>query len=152
MTRLEPLLAEHPFCRDLAPGQISRLAACARERQFAADEFLVREGEEIREFFLVRSGRVALEIFTARRGPLLIQTREAGDFLGWLGLEPHALWVVDARALELTRVIVLPLECLNQLLEEDPILGYQLLKRFTQGLARHFASMKRQVVNLLHGL
>jgi CRP-like cAMP-binding protein len=152
MASLEPLVSAHPFCRALAPEQVARLAACARERQFAADEVLVREGEEIREFFLIRSGRVALEIFTARRGPLLIQTREAGDFLGWLGLEPHALWVVDARALELTRVIVLPLECLNRLLDEDPLLGYQLLKRFTQGMAQHFASMKRQVVNLLHGL
>ncbi len=152
MANLEALVSAHPFCRELAPGQTARLAACAMERHYAADAFLAREGEEIREFFLLRSGRVALEIFTARRGPLLIQTREAGDFLGWLGLEPYALWVVDARALEVTRAIVLPLECLNRLLEEDPLLGFQLLKRFTQGMARHFASMKRQVVNLLHGL
>ncbi len=152
MERLEPLLAEHPFCRGLEPQYLTRLADCAALKQFAADQFIAREGEELTEFFLVRSGLVALELFTARRGPLVIQTRGAGDFLGWLALTPPVAWTVDARALEVTRVMALRLDCLAPLLEADPLLGFTLLKRFVQGMALHFKSMKLQLVNLIHGL
>ena len=84
MESLEQLLAEHPFLQGLAPQQLSRLAQCAEVRQFAAGQFLFREGEEVKEIFLVRYGQVAMEIFTARRGPITIQTRQEGDLLGWI--------------------------------------------------------------------
>ncbi len=152
MENLEPLLAEHPFCRGLPPEQLTLLAGCAALKQFAAEQLIAREGDEITEFFLVRSGRVALEIFTARRGALLIQTRGAGDFLGWLGLPSPATWTVDARAQELTRVIALRLDCLAGLLTAHRDLGFELMQRFIRGMAQHFKSMKHQLVNLIHGL
>jgi CRP-like cAMP-binding protein len=152
MEPLEQLLAEHPFLQGLAPQHLSRLAECAEVRQFAANQFLFREGEEVKEFFLVRYGQVAMEIFTARRGPITVQTRQEGDILGWIGLPPPFQWNFDARAMVMTRTIALNADCLLRACEEDHNLGYELLKRFISRMAHHFKSMKLQLVNIIHGV
>ena len=152
MESLEQLLAEHPFLQGLSPQHLSRLAQCAEVRQFAAGQFLFREGEEVKEFFLVRYGQVAMEIFTSRRGPMTIQTRQEGDILGWIGVAPPFQWNFDARAMVITRTIALKVEGLLSVCEEDHELGYELLKRFISRVAQHFKSLKLQMVNLLHGI
>jgi CRP/FNR family cyclic AMP-dependent transcriptional regulator len=152
MEPLEQLLAEHPFLQGLAPHHLSRLAECAEVRQFAANQFLFREGEEAKEFFLVRSGQVAMEIFTARRGPVSIQTRQEGDILGWIGLTPPYQWNFDARAMVITRTIALNVDCLRRVCEEEHELGYELLKRFVSRTGQHFKSLKLQLLNIIHGI
>ncbi len=152
MESLEQLLAEHPFLQGLSPKHLGRLAECAEARQFAAGQFLFREGEEVKEFFLVRYGQVAMEIFTARRGPITIQTRQEGDILGWIGVAPPLQWNFDARATVITRAIVLKTDSLLKVCEQDHELGYELLKRFIGRMANHFKSLKLQLLNILHGV
>jgi CRP/FNR family transcriptional regulator, cyclic AMP receptor protein len=65
---LEPLLKEHPFFRDLAPGVIQLLTGCAKNVRLEAGQVIFREGEDADQFYLIRDGRVALEVFTSR-GP-----------------------------------------------------------------------------------
>jgi CRP-like cAMP-binding protein len=152
MESLEQLLAEHPFLQGLAPHQVARLAQCAEVRQFAAGQFLFREGEEVREFFLLRYGQVAMEIFTARRGPVMVQTRQEGDILGWIGVAPPLQWSFDGRAMVITRTIALKVDCLLSLCEADHELGYELLKRFIGRITHHFKSLKLQLLDILHGI
>jgi CRP/FNR family transcriptional regulator, cyclic AMP receptor protein len=152
MEPVEQLLAEHPFLKGLAPEHLQALAKCASTRQFAADEFLAREGEEVQEFYLVRYGRVVLEIYSARRGAITIQTRREGDTVGWICLPAPYFWNFDIRALDVTRTIAFRVDCLTQLCEADPGLGYELLKRFVNSMAHHFKSLKLQMVDLVHGL
>ncbi|MBW1992451.1 MAG: cyclic nucleotide-binding domain-containing protein [Deltaproteobacteria bacterium] len=152
MEALEQLLAEHPFLQGLPSRHLSRLVDFAEAKQFDAQQFLFREGEAAREFFLIRSGQVAMEIYTARRGAITIQTRQAGDVLGWMGLKPPYQWNVDARAMTVVRVITLKVEGLWRLCEEDHELGYDLLKRHIGCMAQYFKSMKLQLVSLVHGV
>jgi CRP-like cAMP-binding protein len=152
MESLEQLLAEHPFLEGLAPHHLKALAACAQVRQFTANQFLFREGEEAKEFFLIRSGQVAMEIYTSRRGPITIQTRQEGDILGWIGLSPPYQWNFDARSMVIVRTIALDVGCLRQACEEDRELGYELLKRFTNRMAHHFRSLKLQLLDIIHGI
>lgn len=152
MESLEQLLAEHPFLQGLAPRHLDRLAQCAEARQFAAGQFLFREGEDANEFFLVRHGQVAMEIFTHRRGAVVVQTRQEGDILGWLGVPPPVQWNFDARAMVITRTIALKTVCLLRACEEDHELGYELLKRFTSRMAHHFKSLKLQLIDIIHGI
>lgn len=152
MEPLEQLLAEHPFLQGLAPRHLGRLAECAEVRHFAANQFLFREGEEVKDFFLIRSGQVAMEIHTSRRGAITIQTRQEGDILGWVGLAPPYQWNFDGRAMVIARTVALKVDCLRHICEADHELGYELLKRFVNRLAQHFKSMKLQMVNILHGV
>jgi CRP-like cAMP-binding protein len=144
---LEPLLTEHPFFRDLPPSDIQFLVGCAKNVRFEAGQVIFREGEDAGQFYLIRDGRVALEVFTPR-GPAPIQTISAGDALGWSWLVPPHKWRFDARAIETTRAFALDGKCLREKCDQDPRLGYELLKRIAAIIAERLHATRLQMLDV----
>jgi len=144
---LETLLAGHPFFRDLPPADIQLLTSCAKNIRFEAGQMIFREGADADQFYLVRDGRVALEVFTPR-GPAPIQTISAGDALGWSWLIPPYKWRFDARAIETTRALTLDGKCLRGKCDEDPRLGYELLKRIAAVIADRLHATRLQMLDV----
>ncbi len=147
METLEPLLAEHPFFRDLPPGDLQLLTGCAKNARFEAGQVFFREGEDADQFYLIRDGLVALEVFTPR-GPAPIQTISAGEALGWSWLVPPYKWRFDARAVETTLVFALDGKCLREKCDEDPRLGYELLKRIAAIIADRLHATRLQMLDV----
>ena len=147
-TGLAPLLAEHPFFRDLSASQIATIAGCATNVRFDPGAMIAREGEEARHFYVLRHGTVAVESFSPQAGPVVIQTVSAGDVLGWSWLLPPYHWHFSARAVELVRAVALDGTCLRAKCEADHELGYQLLKRFAEIVAQRLAATRMQLLDL----
>jgi CRP/FNR family cyclic AMP-dependent transcriptional regulator len=131
MRTIDQLLEEAPAFEGLTDEQLDLIAGCALNRVFAAGEHLLREGEPANEFFAIRHGTVALETFVPQRGAVMIETLHGGDLLGWSWLFPPHRTVYDARALGVVRAVAFDGACLRGKCEEDPRLGYELMKRFT---------------------
>jgi CRP-like cAMP-binding protein len=147
METLEPLLAEHPFFRDLTPGDIQLVTGCAKNARFEAGQMIFREGEDADQFYLIRQGKVSLEVFTPR-GPAPIQTISAGDTLGWSWLIPPYKWRFDARAIEMTLAFALDGKCLRGKCDDDPRLGYELLKRIAAIIADRLHATRLQMLDV----
>ncbi len=147
METLEPLLAEHPFFRDLTPGDLQLITGCAKNARFEAGQLIIREGEDADQFYLIRQGKLSLEVFTPR-GPTQIQTIGAGDVLGWSWLIPPYKWRFDARAIETTRAFALDGKCLRGKCDEDPRLGYELLKRIAAVIAERLHATRLQMLDV----
>jgi CRP/FNR family transcriptional regulator, cyclic AMP receptor protein len=130
MRTIDDLLEEVPAFEGLADDQLDLIAGCASNRVFAAGDHLLREGEPAGEFFAIRHGTVALETFVPQRGAVMIETLHGGDLLGWSWLFPPYRTVYDARALGVVRAIAFDGACLRGKSEEDPQLGFELMKRF----------------------
>lgn len=148
METLEPILAQHPFLKDLEPHHIKLIVGCASNVRFDAGEFIFREGEEAEQFYIIRAGKVALEIFSPDRGPIIIDTLGEGEILGWSWLIPPYHWRFDAQATELTRAIALDGKCLRTKCEEDHNLGYELLKTFAHLVAQRLDATRLQLLDL----
>jgi CRP-like cAMP-binding protein len=148
METLEPLLADHSFFRDLPPDYIRLLAGCAKNVRFEAGQAIFREGEDADQFYLIRDGRVALEVFTPERGSAPILTLGAGDALGWSWLIPPYKWRFDARAIETTLAFALDGKCLRGKCEEDPRLGYELLKRIAEVIVERLHATRLQMLDV----
>jgi CRP-like cAMP-binding protein len=148
MQTLEPILAEHPFLKDLNPRHLQLIVGCAWNARFNAGQFIFREGEEANHFYLIRHGKVTLEIFVPGRGPLVIQTLTEGDVLGWSWLFPPYRWHFDAQAIGLTRAIALDGKCLRSKCEEDHDLGYELLKRFSHIMLQRLQATRLQLLDI----
>ena len=116
-------MAQQPFLQNLDPEHLQLLVGCASNVRYEAGQFLLREGEEANEFFIIRSGKVAIEIYSPERGPINIETLGEGDVLGWSWLVSPYLWRFDARAMDLTRALVLDGKCLRGKCESDHHLG-----------------------------
>ncbi|MBK6798900.1 MAG: cyclic nucleotide-binding domain-containing protein [Acidobacteria bacterium] len=148
METLEPLIAEHPFFRDLPREYIHLITGCASNVRFDAGQYLFREEDEANQFYLIRQGKIAVEVFTPQQGRLLIQTMGAGEVLGWSWLVPPYKWRFDSRAIELTRAISMDGKCLRAKCEDDPRLGYELFKRFSAIIAERLHATRLQMLDI----
>ncbi|MFQ5814473.1 MAG: cyclic nucleotide-binding domain-containing protein [Anaerolineae bacterium] len=148
METLKPILAEHPFFRDLDPRHLELVVGCASNVRFSAGHFIFREGEEANHFYLIRRGKVALEISAPHRPAITIQTIGEGEILGWSWLIPPYHWLFDARAAELVRAIALDGKCLREKCEEDHELGYELLKRFAYIMDQRLQATRLQLLDV----
>lgn len=147
MQTLEPLLAEHPFFHGLEPSYIEILNGCASNEKFDGGEYIFHEDEEADRFFLIRHGKVALEIYVPS-GPLTIATLGEGEVLGWSWLVSPYRWRFDARAVEMVRATVLDGKCLRSKCDEDPALGYELMKRFVHIVEQRLQATRYQLLDM----
>jgi CRP-like cAMP-binding protein len=130
MRKIDELLAAAPALTGITPEHLEFIAGCGRNEVYAEGEYLMREGRKADHFYVIRRGRVALETHIPERGAITLETIESGDLLGWSWLMPPYRVHFDARALEETHVVALDGECLRGKFDDDPLLGYEMLKRF----------------------
>ena len=147
METMEPILAAHPFCKGLEPRYLKLIVECASRETFTPGQFLCRDNEEARKFYLIHHGRVAVEIYRPRRGAVTIQTLGEGEGLGWLWFDRPYHWHLDARALDLTRVISLDVQGLLDTCNRDHDFGYELMRRYAHHLAVQFRVTKVQMAD-----
>ena len=78
------------------------------------------------------TARVAIEVHAPTRGSLTIETIEPGEVVGWSWLFPPYRWHFDARAVSPVRATGFDGACLRGKCDDDPALGYDLMRRFAQ--------------------
>lgn len=148
METLEASIGQHPFLKGLSPEHLKILLDSAMRAEFKAGEVIFREGDPANRFYLIESGKVELESRKQDRPPVHIQTIGAGDVLGWSWLFPPYYWHFDALALEPTRAIFFYGTRLREECEQDPDLGYALMKRVTQVLLNRLQATRRQILDV----
>ncbi len=148
MTTMEELLGGHPFFAGLGPSAIQLIAGCASNVHFAAGDYIFGAGEAASRFYVIRHGRVALEIHSPTRGPLVIDTMDEGEVLGWSWLVRPYRYFADARAVTPVSATALDGTCLRGKCEADPELGYQLLKRVTDVMYQRLQSTRVRLLDL----
>lgn len=150
METLETYLSEHAFFKGLDERYIRWIASCATNVRFDAGQYIFREGDEADKFFAIRHGTVALEIFAPGKAQdaITIQTIGEGDILGWSWLVPPHRKQFSARVVELTRMLAFDADCLRAKCEEDPKLGYEIFKRFTQILGQRLQATRLQLLDI----
>ena len=148
METLERILSEHPFFEALDSEYFKLLVGCASNVRFEAGSYLFRQGEEANQFYLLRHGRVAIEIKEPQCSPVVVETLEKDDVLGWSWLVAPHYWRSDGRAVEVTRAIALNGKCLRTKCEQNHDLGYELMKRFIGILEQRLQSTRMQLLDV----
>ena len=148
MEDLKNILAAHPFFKGLNDEYFALLVGCASNIRIDAGKMILREGEEANHFYLIRSGTVSIQSMTPHKGPIIIQTLQEGDILGWSWLVAPFTWHFDAKAVDVTRLIALDGKCLRTKCESDHGLGYELLKRFADIMTKRLESTRLQLLDI----
>jgi CRP-like cAMP-binding protein len=142
-----PLL-DHPFLRGLRPAHLHALEDCSMLVAFKAGKWIFHEGEPANRFYLIRSGSVALESSLTQQESVLIQTIGAGDVLGWSWLFPPYYWHFDARVIEDTQATFFYGTRLRERCEEDPSLGYELVRRMAAVMLQRLQATRCQLAEI----
>ncbi|TVS00001.1 MAG: cyclic nucleotide-binding domain-containing protein [Rhodospirillales bacterium] len=145
---LDRILARHPFFDGMPEGYRVLIQGCAANAVVKAGDYVYREGEPADRFYLIREGRVALEVYVPGRKPIVVDTLGSNELMNWSWLLPPYRCHFDARALELTRLITLDAVCLRAKMDEDPVLGYAVYKRFAPVVAARLAAARRQLTDM----
>jgi CRP-like cAMP-binding protein len=148
MRSIQEYLPDHPFFSGLEPKDLALLAGCATNVSIAAGEHLFREGEPADQFFVVRRGRVALQVHGPSSGTMTVDTADAGDVVGWSWLVPPYHWLFDARAVEPTGAVSFDGVCLRGKCEQDPRLGYELMKLVSQVMLSRLTAARVRLLDL----
>jgi CRP/FNR family transcriptional regulator, cyclic AMP receptor protein len=127
---IEQLIAEAPSFEGMSPEHLELIAGCAQNKTFTDGDYLMRAGDSADAFYVLRLGRVALEIFVPQRGAVTIETIDDGGLVGWSWLVPPFRTELDARALGTVHTVSFDAACLRGKSDTDPVLGYQLMRRF----------------------
>jgi CRP/FNR family transcriptional regulator, cyclic AMP receptor protein len=141
-------LATHPFFADLDAAAVAELAGCGRNLHVRAGEYLFREGGTAEHFYVVLGGRISLELFSPGGGAHVVETVGEGEVLDWPWLIPPHKWMCDARAAEPARVVALDSACLRGKCEADPRLGYRVMQRVAQEMARRLQATQVRLLDL----
>jgi len=146
---LEQVLQDHPFFKDLPESFLHAVAGCAKNVRYESGDFLFREQGEANEFYLVRAGQIALEVNSPKFGPISIQTIHEGEVVGWAWLFAPYRWYFDARIQKPVRAISVNAKCLRTKCENDPALGYELMKRFAGIMIKNLQSTRLQLIDTI---
>lgn len=142
------IFREHPFFKGLGINHLKMISECASVVEFDAGEYIYREGEAAKYFYMIRNGKVTLEVQAAGSGPIVVETLQGGELLGWSWTVPPYLRHFDARAIERTTAVILDGKCLQEKCDADLKLGYELQKRITYLLEKLLHSTKLQLIDI----
>lgn len=148
---LATIIGSHPFFAALAPAYRDLMAGCARNVRFAPGTYVFRAGGGADSFYLIRHGRVALELPSGAGPPVTIGTLGPGEILGASWIVPPYRWNSDARVVEQVRAIALDAVCLRGKCEDNPALGWDLMKRFVPVMVARLQAARLQAMNLYGG-
>jgi CRP/FNR family transcriptional regulator, cyclic AMP receptor protein len=145
---LQDRLSAHPFLAALPPALIEKLAHIAEPRGFRSGAYLWKQGDAAEALYLIHSGRVALEILIPHQGPLQIETVNPGEVIACSWVAELYRWHFDARAVADVSAMVLDGTTLREQCDEDPILGYAILKRLNRMLELRLQKTRLRILEL----
>lgn len=148
METLAPILAAHPFFKGFDQPSLDLVTGCASNVRFDEGAVIFRQGEAAKQFFIVREGKVALDILIPGRSPMIVQTVENGEVLGWSWLFPPYLSRFNARVIEPVRAIALDAKCLRDKCEKDHDFGYTMMTNFARVMQERISALTLQLTDL----
>ena len=148
MRTIEDLLGDAPAMGALAPEHRAVIAGCGGNRVFERGEYLMREGEPADVFYVIREGSAALETFVPQRGAVTVQTLEDGDLVGWSWLVPPYRVAFDVRATSRLHALAFDGACLRGKSDQDPALGYDLLRLFAAVIVERLQRARLQLLDV----
>jgi CRP-like cAMP-binding protein len=148
MKKMPELIAGVRAFADLDPEHLELIAGCAQNKVFERGVELMREGDAADTFYVIRTGFVALQTFVPERGSITIETIESGDLVGWSWLMPPYRTHLDALALETTHTLAFDAACLRGKFDDDPALGYALMKRFVPVIVERLQATRLRLLDV----
>jgi CRP-like cAMP-binding protein len=123
-------LAGLPFFEGVPRWALERLARSAARRRLEQGALVVRQNDEARAVYFLLSGAVQILVHFEGVGELLMGVhREPGSLIAWSAFRAPYRHTSSMRCEELTEVMRIPRDAFEEIFEEDPYLGYLILKK-----------------------
>jgi CRP-like cAMP-binding protein len=130
----------------LTPPHRARMMTLARQVSFAEDERIFEPDGIADRFWVIRSGAVDLDQRVSEIQRVQVAGLGAGDLLGWSWLFPPYRWDFGASAFSPVRAYEFEAVAVLALCEQDPALGFSLIRNVAEILAHRLESTRGQLM------
>ncbi|ARZ72087.1 cyclic nucleotide-binding domain-containing protein [Streptomyces sp. HU2014] len=134
--------------RTLPAEYRDRLMTLAREVSFPEDTRIFEEQGRADRFWIIRSGAVTLDLTLPGRRVAAVETLGTGDLLGWSWMFPPYEWGFGAEALSPVRAYEFDGAEARALCEEDPALGFAVVRAVAEILGHRLQSARTRLLDL----
>jgi CRP-like cAMP-binding protein len=148
MKDLKEILLAHPFFKGMEEMYVDFIAGCGKNEQHKEGAYLFKEGAPANYFYIIRKGKLALESICPGKGSIILETLNQDEVVGWSWLFEPYKWTYSGRVVQDCRVTALDGNCLRGKCENDPVLGYELFKRFSKIIISRLQESRLQIMDL----
>lgn len=146
MTENASIIGAHLFFRGLPADYVKRLAGAACHVTYPAQYRLFDEGMTAQRFWLIDAGQVALDALVPGVGRVIIETLGRGQVVGLSWLQPPYQFRYGAVATQPLQAFEFDGAAVRAACEEDPALGYALVKRFMAVAAHRLQATRARLL------
>lgn len=125
-----------PLFRQLAPDDLTALAATVRTRRYRRSEVIFHQGDPGDALHIVLSGRVKISTLSDSGLEAILATLRPGEFFGALALLDGAPRSASATAVAATETLILPRDRFRRLVDEVPGLRDHVFMQLAHELRR----------------
>jgi CRP/FNR family transcriptional regulator, cyclic AMP receptor protein len=148
MTADELVRTSHPFLEGLSKEHITALASLAMPVSYSIGDTIFKEGDLADRFYLINDGTVSLQTSGNGEDKIEVQQLRSGEVLGWSWLfEPYS-WQYDAVATAPTSAIFFYGTWLREQCEQNPALGYEIMKRIAEVVIARLQATRKSLERL----
>ena len=138
-----------PWFQELKPEHVHKLASITQLRSVKAGEVFFREGDKEDFVYIVLDGRIALDLFVPHRGKIRFYTVDRWEIFGWSSVTPSVRQrTAGATAVVDSRVAQTDAAAMRKLCDEDPELGYQVMRRLANVVAGRLLVTRLQLLDM----
>lgn len=142
------IISGHPFFQGLSSENLAFAASCSKNILFNEGQVIANPGDSANDFYLIREGQVSISLELPPRKTFVFQTLSENDILGLSWLIPPYRWTVSARAIKATHAIALDGSCMRKKCEENPQLGFILMKHLVEILAAREEAVRLRLLDV----
>lgn len=133
-------LKEFSYFKGFNDEELDKLASTATDKTYDAGIQIYKSGDPAESLYLVQEGKVILfmDSYIGPHKPPLQVTVDVvtrGEPMGWsAAVEPYA-YTLGARCIDRVKAIALDAPRMRRLMDDDPCLGYRIMKATAQIIA-----------------
>ncbi|MGH7952664.1 MAG: ATP-binding protein [Limisphaerales bacterium] len=132
--------------RNLDRGELQALRFITREKRFAANQEIFREGDPGDGVFFVKDGAVEISSIAAGSARHIFSRLGPGEIFGEMAVIEHRPRSATAAAVQDTEVYVIPRGEMLSLIERSPALAFNLLQEISRRLREFNQLHLREVI------
>jgi CRP-like cAMP-binding protein len=145
------MLKGHELFRSLSFEEVEKISSFSGLKEFRKDENVFTSGVVGSHFFVLQEGRVNLRLpADAHEASLVVGRIEKGDIFGLAPLLGAGRHTTTAQCAEPCKVLAIPVEPLRELLEQNSLVGLQIMTVAAQAyFTRYIETLNRvqKVIN-----
>ncbi len=145
--KLDLFILSQPFFAGVTLREVEILTSHATVRQYPSGGAIFREGGPADEFHLIRHGTVALELYVPGRGPIVCETLQESEVLGWSWIIAPYRWSTTARAVDAAETVCFDAVALRDIMQTDHAFGYRMLMRFMPVVSKRLSGARLQILD-----